>query len=241
MHYFTIWKYFLPVFICGSQGQHDWLLLAVSKRTVFISLRFERLSAILQKGMYPIKWKVRTAFTLPLLWQFPTVPCSGHGTSTWKKNHITHHWYPEELKMFPVQQHPKQRSPRCAQGLWFCVSLCIPVVKWGWIYKLDLLCSLLHFGSPQAEANPSSQAAAQGCWLSFALPWKCPKFWLQRFPVVFSPCQEGSGSLTGTSRDFPWGKSFPLGLLCPEPWLLPLAPGWGQKGRRNERFYWIRN
>lgn len=116
---------------------------------------------------------------------------------------------------------PKAEEPSVCTGV---VVLCIPVVKWGWIYKLDLLCSLLHFGSPQAEANPSSQAAAQGCWLSFALPWKCPKFWLQRFPVGFSPCQEGSGSLTGTSRDFPWGKSFPLGLLCPEPWL-PAAPG----------------
>lgn len=140
-----------------------------------------------------------------------------------KKNHITHHWYPEELKMFPVQQHPKQRSPRCAQGLWFCVSLCIPVVKWGWIYKLEfaVLSAALWFSTGRSKslipgcspgvlaqlcsALEMSQilAPALSCWV-FTLPggeWE-PDRDKQRFPL---------------------GKIFSLGASL--SWALAAAPG----------------
>lgn len=36
----AILKYFFNVFIFGYQGRYDWLLLAVSKRTGFISFIF---------------------------------------------------------------------------------------------------------------------------------------------------------------------------------------------------------
>lgn len=68
---------------------------------------------------------------------------------------------------------------------------------------------------------------------------KCPKFWLKHFPVGSSPCQEGRWEAERDKQEISLGEnSFPLRVLCPEPWQLPLAPGcgnWGEEGQRNER------
>lgn len=128
-----------------------------------------------------------------------------------------------------------------------CVSLLLSLGKFtSWSLLCCLPSILLQFGQwfiHSQEPNPSFQAPSccQGGWLSFALPCKCPKFWLKPFPVGSSPCQEGRWEPGRDEQEISLGeKPFPLGLLFPEPWQLPLAPAcrnWGGKGHRNRRYF----
>lgn len=130
-----------------------------------------------------------------------------------------------------------------------CVSL---VLSLGDFCKLEFAVLSAAFHPPAAVLGsaypqpgtksliPALRPCCQGGWLSSALPCKCPKYWLERFPVGSSPCQEGRWEAERHQQEISLGgKAFPLGVLCPDPWQLPLAPGfrnWGEKGQRNKRY-----
>lgn len=123
--------------------------------------------------------------------------------------------------------------------------LCASLLLFGWFLQagggsLLIPSSCCSLGS--AHPQPGTKSLIPGSILlpgrlaqiCSALPCKCPRFWLQHFPVGSSPCQEGRWEAERDKqiflgeRLFPWGFSaLTLGSCL---WLLAVGAG-VRKGR----------
>lgn len=146
-------------------------------------------------------------------------------------------------------KYPKQESPRCAEELWLpgsypATPLCIPVVKFGWIYKLEFAvlpsihpscCSLGSGLSTARNQIPHSRLhpAAREAGSALLCLVNVPNFGSNPFLLGLHLARRGGGSLAGMSRRFPLGKSlflwgFSVLSLGSCLWLLPVGTGVGK-------------